>query len=44
MGFDIKFQLRALAKRTKDVEKVALIGEFGEEKAKKVLDLNQNKE
>ena len=41
IGFDIKFQLRVLAKRAKDVEKVALIGEFNNER-EKALDLNQN--
>jgi len=38
LGFDIKFQIRALVKRAKSIEKVVTIGGFSEEKAKKALE------
>ena len=38
LGFDIKFQIRALVKRAKGVDKVVIIGGFSEEKSKKALE------
>lgn len=38
LGFDVKFQLRALVGRAKGLEKVAIVGEFKNEKAKNALD------
>ena len=38
LGFDVKFQLRALTGRAKELEKVVIVGEFKDERAKKALD------
>ena len=38
LGFDVKFQLRSLVKRTKDVEKVVIVGEFNDARAKNALE------
>jgi len=38
LGFDTKFQIRALVKRAKSVEKVVIVGGFAEEKAKNALE------
>jgi len=37
LEFDVKFQLRAMVKRAKDAEKVAIVGQFSEERTKKAL-------
>ena len=42
LGFDVKFQLRALTGRAKELEKVVIVGEFKNEKAKNALDIIVN--
>jgi CRISPR-associated protein Csa3 len=38
IGFDEKFQIRALMRRFKEIDKVVIVGYFNEERAKKALE------
>ncbi|BFI74613.1 CRISPR-associated CARF protein Csa3 [Sulfurisphaera ohwakuensis] len=42
LGFDEKFQIRALMRRFNDLEKVIVVGSFNDERAKKALESFEN--